>query len=48
MLAQGPPKARVRAVPAAWTFDTATGQRIRVTQVVGGLVRTVMRIEPAQ
>jgi aldose sugar dehydrogenase len=42
VLAQGPAKARPPAAPdpapGRRTFDTATGQRIRVTRVAGGLV----------
>src|SRR4051812_40603932 len=40
MTAQGPPAAKAGAPPgdAPETFATATGQRIKVTQVAGGLV----------
>jgi glucose/arabinose dehydrogenase len=38
LMAEGPPKAPARAAAAAQTFNTATGQRIRVTRVAGGLV----------
>src|SRR5260221_7714166 len=38
VIAQAPSRARASAARAPLTFDTATGQRIKVTQVAGGLV----------
>ncbi|HEY6509418.1 MAG TPA: PQQ-dependent sugar dehydrogenase, partial [Vicinamibacterales bacterium] len=38
VLAQGPATSPPRAAVGPFTFDTATGQKIRVTQVAGGLV----------
>src|SRR6185436_19429606 len=38
VLAQGPANVQPRPAGGPLTFDTATGQRIKVTQVAGGLV----------